>query len=232
MALLYNKLMNIAVSLYEKTAQDLINQINKLSPYFSSFQIDISDGIYAPNKTVQIEEIISNIYDLGSMIYDLTFDFHLMVNDYKTELKKIISLKDKINIGNILIHYSLKPHLQSLITNYKLPSGLVLNSQDQVENLVKDYDLQKIPIIQIMTVQTGAQGNPFLPENIKKIEQLKKVGFSGKIFLDGGINEKTLPIILSKKYQPDVLCVGSYLTKSSDLKSNIFVHDRKQISDF
>jgi len=207
--------MKIAVSVYEKTIQNFLNQINKLSSYVSYFQIDISDGIYAPNKTVQVEEIANNINNLGSNIYHLNFDFHLMVKDFETEIKKLINFKDKISINNILIHYSLKPNYQSLITNYQLPIGMVLNSEDRVSNLVENYEIQKIPIIQIMTVQIGAQGNPFLPENINKVEQLKKAYFSGQIFLDGGINEKTLPIILSKEYRPDVLCPGAYLTQAS-----------------
>lgn len=199
----------------EKTKDGFLTQIKKLSPYFSYFQIDIADGLYVPNKTIQVEDFEVAIQDLGSKISDLTFDFHLMVKDFETEIKKLINLKDKISINNILIHYSLKPNYQSLITNYQLPIGMVLNSEDRVYNLVENYDIQKIPIIQIMTVQIGAQGNPFLSENINKVEQLKKACFSGQIFLDGGINEKTLPIILSKEYRPDVLCPGAYLTRAS-----------------
>jgi len=203
--------MKIAVSLYEKTFKALLDQITKFSLYFSYFQIDISDGIYAPNKTVQIDEI------KGVFPNHLVFDFHLMVNDYKTEIEKLENWKTG-KLENILIHYSLKPSLQP-------PIGLVLNYDDKVEDLKKDYDLKKIPVIQIMTVEIGAQGNPFIPESLKKIEQLKNAGFGGKILLDGGINEKTLPQIIALKYKPDVLCVGSYLTKNPDFKNKVFFYE-------
>ncbi len=205
--------MKIIPSIYEKTPQGFSDQIKKLSSYFSSFQIDISDGIYAPNRTIQIEDI-NKLVNYELQITDkIQLDFHLMVNDYEVEIKKLINFKNKINVSNILIHYSLHPNYSLLTTHYSIPIGLVLNSEDQVSNLVRDYNIKKIPVIQIMTVQIGAQGNPFLPENIKKVEQLKKAGFSGEIFIDGGINDKTLPLFLSQKYQPDALCPGSYLTK-------------------
>jgi len=223
--------MKIYPSIYEKTPQDFLNQINKLFPFFSYFQIDVSDGVYAPNKTIQIKDFFSAIQHCNNLkVKDSLFDFHLMVADYKTEVEKLRSWRFG-KLGNILIHYSLKPNL-SLLTNHQPPIGLVLNSNDTVKNLTKDYDLEKIPVIQIMTVEIGAQGNPFLSKNLKKIEQLKKAGFLGKIFLDGGINNITLSQILSQKYQPDVLCVGSYLTKNPDLRNNVFTHNRKQNVDF
>ena len=220
--------MKIAPSIYEKTPADFLNQLTRLSFYFSYFQIDIADGIYTPNKTITVEEINKLLDSEFQTTTKMLFDFHLMVNNYEAEIQKIIKLKDKINIGAVLIPYSLHPNYSLLTKNYPTSLGLVLNSEDTVSNLVKDYDIKTIPIIQIMTVHIGAQGNPFLAENLKKIEQLKNAGFPGKIFIDGGINDKTLPQILSQKYQPDVLCVGSYLTKNNDLKNNIFVHDRDQ----
>lgn len=220
--------MKIVPSIYEKTPAGFLNQLTRLSSYFSYFQIDIADGIYTPNKTIQIEDINKLLDSEFQNTVKMLFDFHLMVNDYEAGIQKIIKLKDKINIGAILIPYSLHPNYSLLIKNYPTSLGLVLNSEDPVINLAKDYDIKIISIIQIMTVHIGAQGNPFLAENLKKIEQLKNAGFTGKIFIDGGINDKTLSQILSQKYQPDVLCVGSYLTKNSNLKNNVFVHDRDQ----
>jgi pentose-5-phosphate-3-epimerase len=67
-----------------------------------------------------------------------------------------------------------------------------------------------------MSVNPGRQGQPFLLETLKKIEQLRLLGYRNKIFLDGGINEKTIPEILAQKFLPDVLCPGSFLTKADE----------------
>ena len=49
--------MQICPSILEPTAESLFRTINRLSPFYKYFQIDIADGIFVPNKTVQIEEI-------------------------------------------------------------------------------------------------------------------------------------------------------------------------------
>jgi pentose-5-phosphate-3-epimerase len=72
-----------------------------------------------------------------------------------------------------------------------------------------------------MSVTPGVQGNPFFPETLVKIEQLRLLGYRNKIFLDGAVNDKTLLIINKLKYKPDVICPGSFLTKAKDLEKNV-----------
>ena len=216
--------MQTVPSILEKNSQDLFFQIDRLSKYFSRFQIDIADGIFVPNKTVQIEDIVDcfSSYSLFPIPYSLTFDFHLMVKDYEKEIEKLEKLRNFIKINLILIHYSVFPKPYPLNPNpYSFPIGLTLNPRDQVDDLTSHYNLKQIPSIQIMSVVPGLQGNPFLPETLKKIEQLSVLGYRNKIFLDGAVNDKTLPIINKLKYKPDVICPGSYLTKAKDLKKNV-----------
>ena len=213
--------MQTVPSILEKDVTSLFYQINKLSPYFKRFQIDIADGIFVPNKTVQIDEIKDSLIKDCLNRDSLSFDFHLMVKDYKSEIKKIEELNKIIKINLVLIHLSVTTHY-SLITNHSLfPIGLTLNPKDQVTDLTSRYALDTIPFIQIMSVVPGVQGNPFLPDMLLKIEQLRLLGYKSKIFLDGAVNEKTIPIIMSKKFQPDFVCPGSFLTKAKDLKKNV-----------
>ncbi|MEK7633718.1 MAG: hypothetical protein AAB437_02640, partial [Patescibacteria group bacterium] len=129
--------------------------------------------------------------------------------------------KKIIKINYIFIHFDLLPNYQLLTTNYSLPIGLTLNPQDQVDDLARQYNLKEIPFIQIMSVVPGVQGNPFIPDVLNKIEQLRGIGYGKEIFLDGAVNEKTIPVILAKKYQPDFICPGSFLTKTKSLEKNI-----------
>ena len=214
--------MQTIPSILEKDALSLFYQINKLSPYFKRFQIDIADGIFVPNKTVQIEEIKDSLIKDCLNKDSLSFDFHLMVKDYKTTIKKLEELKKLIKINLILIHFSAIKNCKLKIENYSpLPIGLTLNPQDQIADLTNHYALNTIPFIQIMSVTPGVQGNPFIPETLNKIEQLRDLGYRKKIFLDGAVNDKTIPVILAKKYQPDFICPGSYLTKAKDLEKNV-----------
>jgi ribulose-phosphate 3-epimerase len=205
--------MQIIPSILEPTTSDYQKTLLKLSPYFSHFQIDIADGIYVDNQTASIDEIISILTD--EKFSHLNFDFHLMVKDYQSHIEKLEKIKNTINIKNIFIHFNLYPNYSLLTTNYALISiGLVLNPQDQVSDLAHRYNLKDISCLQIMSVNPGKQGQSFLPETLKKIEQLRLLGYRNKIFLDGGVNEKTIPQILAQKFLPDVLCPGSFLTKT------------------
>ena len=221
--------MQTVPSILEKDASSLFYQINKLSPYFKRFQIDIADGIFVPNKTVQIEEVKDSLIKDCLNKDSLSFDFHLMVKDYKIEIKKLEELNKIIKINLILIHYSAidnclpagKAGKLKIENLSDIPIGLTLNPQDQVAGLTSHYALDTIPCLQIMSVTPGVQGNPFLPETLIKIEQLRVLGYKSKVFLDGAVNEKTIPIIMSKKFQTDFVCPGSYLTKAKDLKKNV-----------
>ncbi|OGK25230.1 hypothetical protein A3C25_04260 [Candidatus Roizmanbacteria bacterium RIFCSPHIGHO2_02_FULL_38_11] len=211
--------MQIIPALLEKSPTALFFQIKRLTPYFKIFQIDIADGIFVPNKTVQIDDIMK--HETYNMKH-LTFDFHLMVNDFEREIKKLEKLRNLLNIKNIFIHFSLSPNYSLLTTNYPLFSFcLVLNPEDKVEDLAKHYTLNPIPCIQIMSVNPGFQGSPFIPQTLKKIEQLRLKDYRNKIYLDGAINQDTIPSILSIKNKPDSLCVGSFLSKAKNLNERV-----------
>ncbi len=212
--------MQIIPSILESDQQSFEAQLTRLSPYFNYFQIDIADGLLVPNKTVQIEDII-NILTVNKNLStaNLTFDFHLMVKDYQKEIEKLNQLTSFIKITNVLIHARALGN--NPFPSSAIPVGLVLDPPDQVNSLSQKYDLNKIPVIQIMTVNPGFQGSPFIPDLLNKIEQLRSVNYRNKIFLDGGINEKTIPLILQQKFLPDALGIGSYLTKSDQIEERI-----------
>ena len=151
--------MQICPSILEPTTDGLLSQINKLSPYIKYFQIDIADGIYVPNKTVQVNEIVKTIEQFNNEpMKQCVFDFHLMVSNFESDIKKLNELKKIITIKNIFIHLSAVSNFELRISDLSsLPIGLTLNPQDQVANLTSHYALDIIPSIQIMSVIPGVQ---------------------------------------------------------------------------
>ncbi|OGK62915.1 hypothetical protein A2446_00130 [Candidatus Roizmanbacteria bacterium RIFOXYC2_FULL_38_9] len=220
--------MQIIPTILESSSQDIINQITRLSPYFDTFQIDIIDGIFAPNKTPSVAELLDtikqNLKQTGFQLLtnNLIFDFHLMTEDFEKEIDRIGALSKYIHIRNILVHIDLSPNYRLLMNTFpNFSFGPVINSEDNVYEVMESYDINTFPFIQFMTVHIGSQGNPFIAQVLKKIEQLKRAGYRGKIFLDGSVNEETLALIMTKTYRPDVLCIGSYLTRSTDLENRV-----------
>lgn len=204
--------MNVVPALLEQDVEVQKKQLISLSRFYSRFQIDIADNIFVPNKTTQIEELLSSSF--FNIAGGVLFDFHLMVSDPIKHVDAIRLLPRK-RVGTVLIHHSVFPSYSELKRLYPgMRFGLVLNPEDEVIAIPKDL-LSALPSLQIMTITPGFQGSSFIEKLLIKIEQARKSGYKGEILIDGSVNEKTIPIILSKTYKPDVLGIGSFLTKAS-----------------
>lgn len=216
--------MQIVPAILEKYPTSVFSQIKRLLPYFKNFQIDIADGRFVPNRTFQIEQIIEFFPHFHFQNYSrfLSFDFHLMVKDFETEIGKLEKLRNLLKIKTVFVHVSLRPNVYYLKSNFpKFSFGLVLNPEDSIDKLTTNYQLRTIASIQIMSVNPGFQGSPFIKQTLQKIEELRLKGYKNKIYLDGGVNQESLPTIVSLKHKPDYLCVGSFLTKAKNLKDKV-----------
>lgn len=200
--------MKIIPAVLEKNLEDFEKQLNYFSQYFNQIQIDISDGLYTPQKTIDVLEINK----LNSDFPNIVFDFHLMVKNPSIEIRKIKNLLNiKANI--ILVHID---QIENLEINEPINIGTVLNPEHNINEyfeIINEY-----PYVQIMTVNPGFQGQDFLENNLLKIRELREQGFSGQIFLDGGINDQSIQIIRKNGFKPDFLCIGSYLKTNIEQK--------------
>ena len=203
-------MIQIYPSILENNINIFKNRLQQYITLFDYFQIDIADGIFVNNRTIQIEQLMEHgtwNMEHGNQIKNKAFEMHLIVKDWQAEIPKIDRLSKLINIKLILIHLQ-NFNVTCSMLNASYAYGIVLNPEDDVE---KNIELIKqFPVCQLMTIHPGRQGNPFIPEVLDKIEQLRKLSYKGKILLDGAINDKTMPIVLSKKYLPDAVCPGSY----------------------
>lgn len=212
--------MKIFPSVLENNINSFWQQLKNLSPHFAYFQIDIADGKFVPNKTIQVNDIISTIKQCSNVtIEKISCEFHLMVEDYLTEIEKLRKLSQFMKIKKILIHLKVFKYSKFLIPDSKFEIGLVLSPEDEIK--INWPIIKKFPTIQIMSVNPGFQGTPFLPQTLAKINELRTLGFKGTISLDGAINDKTLPIILKNRYQPDILFPGSYLREKTKKRLTI-----------
>ncbi len=205
------------------TEEELEEQLTKLIPYFDYLAIDIADGELIEEKTIQFDQVISTLKRMASVIEkELIVDLDLMVKDYQKIVQRLPDLPSFVKPNVILLRPGLisKEQLEKL-NNSGQKFGIALHPEVSVETIQQQFELNSISTIQILTIDPGAQGRPFMPEQLEKIEQLRNAGYRNKIFLDGGINDKTLPIILSKNFRPDVLCIGSYFSQADILKERI-----------
>lgn len=212
--------MRIIPAILEKTTDQFIEQLHRLHPYFAHFHIDIADGQLVPNNTPRIEDFIQLVKNKPQSFHQKIFDFHLMIEDFQSVLEKLQKLSQLIKINTVFIHLTPFERSKLKLSNFPFHLGIVLNPADEV--LTNWEAIQRFSAVQIMSVHPGFQGTPFLPKVLNKITQLRQHGFEGIIYLDGGINEKTVSLILQNKNQPDVLCIGSYFRDNLQEKLHIF----------
>ena len=203
---------------------DLFQQIDRFLPYFSLIQLDIADGKFVPNTTVSMEQVIEYLQKLPDpyKYHNLKLDLHLMVKDYYPLILLSSTPHTFIPVNSILIHETLKPDYPALQKEFPdKVIGLVLNPDDDVQIFRYKDTINMVPSIQIMSVNPGFQGSPFIPNTLNKIEQLRKLNYRNTILLDGGVHNTTLPVILSKEYIPDIAGVVSYFSKAEDVKEHL-----------
>ncbi|QCX34028.1 ribulose-phosphate 3-epimerase [Caloramator sp. E03] len=167
---------------------ELKNQIDILNERADFYHIDIMDGHYVNNITLSpyfIKQIRS--------IAKLPIDAHLMVE------KPESIINDAAKAGADYI----TPHAETIdrqafriikkIKDLGCRAGIALNPATSIESI--KYYLHLLDKITIMTVDPGFAGQPFIPEMLKKIEQLKEIkqknGYKYLIEVDGACNFKT-----------------------------------------
>ena len=207
--------MRIIPAILTSDQNELINQLNYISEFTDEVDIDVMDNIFVPHNSITIEEI--------PILSNIIFNFDLMVQDPESFIQKIIIQKSKgLRVDRIFVHieskYDLEKICQMAKDNFNL--GFSLTIPTAIENFidivgkVKTYIPNKVPALQLKTVQIGGQGNPYHPEVLGKISKARTSGFNGDIYIDGGMDPDTIMSI--KNYEIAGVSVGAYISKSSD----------------
>ena len=179
-------------------------QVDILNERADFYHVDIMDGHFVKNITLSpffVEQL--------NRISKLPIDVHLMTEypgDYIEKLGKV---------GAAYI----SPHAETInkdafriinkIKDVGSKVGIVLNPATPVE-WIKHY-IHLIDKITVMTVDPGFAGQPFIPEMIEKIKELKKLKEENKysyiIEIDGSCNERTYKRLVGAV--AEVLIVGT-----------------------
>ncbi len=199
-------MVEIIPSILAKTWEEFEKMIRKVEPFVDRVQLDIADGDFVPTKT------ISGYEELIKMETKVKFDVHLMVS--RPEDQMYFWYKTKAD--RFLIHIESDHGHRNLIDQIHLNGrqiGLVLNPETQLEKVIEFID--DIDFVQFMTVPPGFYGSDFLENVISKIMDFHGSYPSVPIFVDGGVNPKTILRLVA--IGVTTLVVGSYIQNSSDV---------------
>ncbi len=165
--------------------------------------VDVMDGQFVPNITFG-----PVIVKALKRITDLPLDVHLMIFNADRYIDDFAAA----GADYITVHQEALTHLHSTIDSIHkngIKAGVSLNPATPVE-VLSDI-LPDLDMVLIMSVNPGFGGQKFLELANKKIKQLdelrKKENFKYLIEVDGGINNKTTPMVVNAGV--DVLVAGN-----------------------
>lgn len=146
--------------------------------------IDVMDGAFVPSISFGMPVIES-----VRKVTDTEFDVHLMVQE------PVRYIADFVNAGAdmITVHAEACTHLDSTlmkIKSYGKKAGIVLNPATPLS--VLEYELDKVDMVLLMTVNPGFGGQKYIPQMTRKVAELRKMiddrNLNVDIQVDGGIS--------------------------------------------
>jgi ribulose-phosphate 3-epimerase len=169
--------------------------------------LDIMDGHFVPNITIG-PPVVAKLRKCSLLV----FDCHLMITDPDKYAQPFVDA----GANHITFHIEVTKKPEQLIEKlHKLgvTAGVCLNPEtpvEAIENIAPFCDM-----VLVMTVHPGFGAQKFMPEPAKKIAAIRKiVGPDIRIEVDGGIDPKTAPIVVS--YGADTLVAGNSIFAQHD----------------
>ena len=212
------KKIQISPSILSADFSQLGNEIKRLEEGGADMiHVDVMDGHFVPNLTIG-PPVIKALRKYTK----LPFDVHLMISP----VHKYIEDYAKAGANIITIHPEATNNLKEsidLIKKLNVKVGVSLNPDtkiDVIENILDQVDL-----VLVMSVYPGFGGQKFIPEVVRKIENLGKLkkdkNLNFDIEVDGGINFENNKVVI--KAGANILVSGTTIFKENNgnIKKNI-----------
>lgn len=198
----------VVPSVLTKDPEDLERRIRILEPLVEVIQIDIMDGEFVPNTSVEV----GDVQKVGPQ---KPMEIHLMV---KHPMEYVQPFAD-IGAFRIIFHIESDDDAADVIKEirrFNMEPGIALNPPTPVEK-IKPF-LNLVDVVLVMGVNPGFQGQKFIPEVLSKVKAIKQIRPELVVEVDGGVNAETAPALVAADV--DILNVGSYLFKQPPVKDN------------
>jgi len=175
--------------------------------------VDVMDGHFVPNITIG-PDVVKALRPHTQK----TFDVHLMIAPCDPFIEAFARAGSDI----ITVHAEAGPHLDrslQLIKSLGKKAGVSLNPGTHESAL--EHVLDAVDLILVMTVNPGFGGQAFIPAQLQKIRNIRRMIGSRPIHLevDGGINAATVSRVVEAG--ANVFVAGAGVFKDGAYAENI-----------
>ena len=182
-----------------------------------AIHFDVMDGVFVPNISFG-PHLLRDI----KQEFNVYADVHLMLNDPL----QYIDVFAESGADAITVHVESETYSEAInrIRKHGLRTGASLKPATPAAII---NDLGETPDqVLVMTVEPGFGGQALKPEMIRKVAQLRELGYQGLIETDGGINEENAKQLAAAG--TDILVLGTTFFKSKDPKELVrYIHELK-----
>jgi ribulose-phosphate 3-epimerase len=211
------KIPMVAPSILASDFANLQKEVEMLNESEADWiHVDVMDGRFVPNISFGIpvtEAIRRHAHK--------PLDVHLMIEEPERYVEDFYEAGASI----LTVHYEACPHLHRNIQQIKAldcKAGVALNPHTPV-SLLEDI-IGEIDLVLVMSVNPGFGGQHFIPNTLKKVEQLREIIADANaetlIEVDGGVNLENARDLVEAG--ADVLVAGSFIFKSDDPAGTIW----------
>jgi len=196
----------IVPTLLVHSASELETMAQKVAPFASRVQIDITDGEFAP-PTITLD-------DITMLPQNWLVDFHMMVNRPSDYVEQLIKLKPNL----VIFHAEAAENILSVLEALKkaeIHAGVALLPQS-FPNDFASY-LSAADHALIFAGALGSNGGVANLLQAEKVHLIKAIKPSLEIGWDGGANLKN--VFMLTRAGVDVINVGNALRKAEDMSA-------------
>ena len=201
--------MKVSLSILTVDYYNIENSIKDIIDDLDYIHMDVMDGEFVPN----ISFGYSFIGALNKRI-DTTIDTHLMIMHPQNYIEQFV----KAGSDYITFHVEADCNVMKtidLIHSYGVKAGISIKPKTNIEDIL-EY-LPYVDMVLVMSVEPGFGGQSFMPNSIDKCTRLKELrtqnNYNYLINIDGGINDKTAPLISN---YVDLAVSGSFVCNNSN----------------
>ncbi len=180
---------------------ELRDQLNKLK-WAKKVHIDIMDGAFVPNKTIQALTLKKALPKMDMQIHLMARNPHKHINSFA-----------RLGAKELIIHHEATKHAPDVLEDIRLTgmkAGIAFNPETRVDK----HALVHSDIALVMTVHPGFSGQPFLKKPLRKIAAIRKHNPLITVGIDGGVNHNTCS--LAKQAGADFAIATSAVTTTGD----------------